>query len=165
MRSRRGDDRMRQREFDDHYMQAALGEARMALDEGEVPIGAVIVAGGRIVGRGHNQVESLRDPTAHAEVLAIGAACESLGVPRLTGATIYVTMEPCAMCAGAIVLARLKRVVYGCADPKAGHCGSLGNICDDSRLNHRASVASGVMADEAGALLRSFFETLRTKAP
>jgi tRNA(adenine34) deaminase len=146
-------------------MSAALDEARSAVDEGEVPVGAVVVLDGRIVGRGHNRTESLGDPTAHAEVLAIGAACSSLGVPRLTGATIYVTMEPCPMCAGAIVLARLKRLVYGCPDPKAGYAGSLGNIVDDPALNHRAAVASGILRDECAALVRSFFESVRRRTP
>ena len=134
------------------------------MDEGEVPVGAVVVVDGRIAGRGHNRVESSGDPTAHAEILAIGSACDSLGVPRLTGGTIYVTMEPCAMCAGAIVLARIERLVYGCRDPKAGYCGSLGSIVDDPRLNHRVAVTSGVKEGECGALLRAFFETVRRGA-
>lgn len=142
-------------------MEAALGEARRALDEGEVPVGAVVVIDDRIVGRGHNQVEGLADPTAHAEVLAIGAAARSLGGPRLTGGTIYVTMEPCAMCAGAIVLARLERLVYGCADPKAGYAGSLGNLADDPALNHRVSITSGVEADRCAGLLSGFFGLIR----
>jgi len=142
-------------------MEAALEEARRALDEGEVPVGAVVVHKGRILGRGHNQVETTWDPTAHAEVIAIGAACRALRVPRLTGGTIYVTMEPCAMCAGAIVLARLARLVYACDDPKAGYCGSLGNIADDPRLNHRVAVTSGILAEASAALLTGFFEGLR----
>ena len=142
-------------------MEIALDEGRRAVDEGEVPVGAVVVADGRVVGRGHNRVESSGDPTAHAEILAIGSACDSLGVPRLTGCTIYVTMEPCAMCAGAIVLARIDRLVYGCRDPKAGFCGSLGSIVDDPRLNHRVAVTSGIMEGECGALLRAFFEKVR----
>jgi tRNA(adenine34) deaminase len=146
---------------DDRWMNAALDEARRAVDEGEVPVGAVVVMGERIVGRGHNRTEALKDPTAHAEVLAIGAAARSLGVPRLTGATIYVTMEPCPMCAGAIVLARLDRLVYGCPDPKAGYAGSLGNIVDDSLLNHRAAVTSGVLRDQCAALVSAFFERVR----
>ena len=145
-------------------MKAALDEALRALDEGEVPVGAVVVLDGRIVGRGHNQVEGLGDPTAHAEVLAIGAAARSMGQPRLTGATIYVTMEPCPMCAGAIVLARLKRLVYGCSDPKSGYCGSLGNIVDDPALNHNVRVRSGVLEKESASLLKRFFDELRQKA-
>jgi tRNA(adenine34) deaminase len=144
-------------------MEAALEEARRALDEGEVPVGAVVVHRGRIVGRGHNQVEAGCDPTAHAEVIAIGAACRALRVPRLTEATLYATMEPCAMCAGAIVQARLARLVYACPDPKAGYCGSLGSIVDDPRLNHRVAVSSGTMSEESAALVSSFFRDLRAK--
>jgi len=145
------------------WMEAALDEARAAFDEGEVPVGAVVVMDGRIVGRGRNQVESSNDPTAHAEIIAIGAATGSLGVPRLTRATLYVTMEPCSMCAGAIVLARLQRLVYGCADPKAGYVGSLANTLDDPRLNHRVAVTSGVKAPECSRLVTSFFQSLRTR--
>jgi tRNA(adenine34) deaminase len=144
-------------------MEAALEEARRALDEGEVPVGAVVVLKGRVLGRGHNQVESTRDPTAHAEIIAVGAACDALRVPRLTGGTIYVTMEPCAMCAGAIVQARLARLVYACSDPKAGYCGSLGNIVDDPGLNHRVAVTSGIMTEASASLLSGFFENLRAK--
>ena len=142
-------------------MIAALDEGRRAVDEGEGPGGAVVVLGGRVSGRGHNRIESSGDPTAHAEILAIGSACHSLGVPRVTMGTIYVTMEPCAMCAGAMVLARLSRLVYGCRDPKAGYCGSLGSIVDDPGLNHRVAVTSGVLEKECGALLRAFFEMVR----
>jgi tRNA(adenine34) deaminase len=142
-------------------MESALEEARAAADEGEVPVGAVVVVGGRIVGRGRNAVERLRDPTAHAEILAIGAASRSLGAPRLTGGTIYATMEPCPMCAGAIVQARLDRLVYGASDPKAGYAGSLGNIVDDPALNHRVAVTSGILADECAAIVSRFFERLR----
>ena len=152
-----------QRKTDERFMKAALDEALKALDEGEVPVGAVVVSDGRIVGRGHNQVEALGDPTAHAEVLAIGAAARSLEGARLTGATIYVTMEPCPMCAGAIVLARLKRLVYACSDPKSGYCGSLGNIVDDPALNHNAKVTSGVLEEESASLLSRFFEKLRVE--
>ena len=145
------------------WMEAALDEARAAYDAGEVPVGAVVVQDGRIVGRGRNQVESTGDPTAHAEIIAIGAATRSLGVPRLTRATLYVTMEPCPMCAGAIILARLERLVYGCTDPKAGYVGSLANTLDDPRLNHRVAVTSGVGASECGALVSSFFKALRAR--
>lgn len=148
---------------DSAFMAVALDEARMALDEGEVPVGAVVVLGGRVLGRGHNQVEATRDPTAHAEIIALGAACRAVEVPRLTGATLYATMEPCPMCAGAIVQARVARLVYACADPRAGYCGSLGNIADDPRLNHRVAVSSGVMAEQASALLAAFFEALRAR--
>jgi len=145
------------------WMEAALDEARAAYDAGEVPVGAVVVQDGRIVGRGRNQVESTGDPTAHAEIIAIGAATRSLRVPRLTRATLYVTMEPCPMCAGAIILARLERLVYGCTDPKAGYVGSLANTLDDPRLNHRVAVTSGVRASECGALVSSFFKALRAR--
>lgn len=148
---------------DRRWMEVALEEARCAFDSGDVPVGAVVVSGGRVVGRGRNRVEHLGDPTAHAEILAIGAATKTLGFPRLTEATIYVTMEPCAMCAGAIVLARLERLVYGCHDPKAGYCGSLGNLVDEPGLNHRVAVTSGVLADTCGALLSSFFERVRLR--
>ncbi len=149
-------------ERDRLWMQAALDEARCALEQGEVPVGAVVVLGDRIIGRGRNRVEETMDPTAHAEIIAIGAATSGLKVPRLTGATIYITMEPCAMCAGAIVLARAKRIVYGCPDPKAGYCGSLGSIPEDSRLNHRVTVTSGVMGDQCASLVSGFFEKLRS---
>ena len=148
---------------DRKWMEVALDEARRAVDDGEVPVGAVVVVDDRIVGRGHNRVESLADPTAHAEILAIGAACRSLGVPRLTGCTLYATIEPCPMCAGAIVQARLKRLVYGCPDPKAGYCGSLGSIVDDPRLNHTLSVTSAVLQEECRSLIVAFFESLRNR--
>jgi tRNA(adenine34) deaminase len=148
-------------ETDIRWMRAALVEARKALDAAEVPVGAVVVMDGRIVGRGHNQVESLGDPTAHAEILAIGAASTAVESLRLTGATIYVTMEPCPMCAGAIVLARFDRLVYGCADPKSGFCGSLGNLVDDPALNHRVPVTSGILEEKSADLLSSFFASLR----
>lgn len=143
------------------WMESALEEARAAADEGEVPVGAVVVVGGRIVGRGRNAVERLADPTAHAEILAIGAASRSVGAPRLTDGTIYVTMEPCPMCAGAIVQARLDRLVYGASDPKAGYAGSLGNIVDDPALNHRVAVTSGVLGAECAAVVSQFFARLR----
>lgn len=144
-------------------MRVALTEAERAPDHGDVPVGAVVVVNERVVGRGHNQVEGLGDPTAHAEILAIGAASRTLGASRLTGAAIYVTMEPCSMCAGAIVLARLDRLVYGCPDPKSGYCGSLGNIADDPALNHRVLVKSGVLEGECAALLSRFFAVLRRR--
>ena len=143
------------------WMNVALVEARLAPDHGDVPVGAVVVANERVVGRGHNQVEGLGDPTAHAEILAIGAASQTLRASRLTGATIYVTMEPCPMCAGAMVLARIDRLVYGCRDPKSGYCGSLGNIVDDPALNHKVSVRSGVLEEECASLMSGFFAELR----
>ena len=150
--------------MDEQWMRVALTEAEMASDSGEVPVGAVVVLDGRIIGRGHNQVEALNDPTAHAEILAIGAASGALGAPRLTGAAIYVTMEPCPMCAGAIVLARLDRLVYGCRDSKSGYCGSLGNIVDDPALNHTVPVRSGVFGEECASLVSRFFEGLRNRS-
>ena len=142
-------------------MQAALAEAEAAESEGEVPIGAVVVLDGRIVGRGHNRVEGSKDPTAHAEIIAIGAAAQTLDSWRLDETTIYVTLEPCHMCAGAIVLARIGRLVYGARDPKAGACGSLAMVPQDLRLNHRVEVVSGVLADDCGGVLEQFFKAKR----
>ncbi|MGE5176345.1 MAG: tRNA adenosine(34) deaminase TadA [Hyphomicrobiales bacterium] len=149
---------------DERFLEAALVEARAAEAEGEVPVGAVVVWDGRIIGRGHNRVEGAQDPTAHAEILAIGAACQTVKTWRLDEATLYVTLEPCHMCAGAIVLARVSRVVYGARDPKAGACGSLAMVPQDLRLNHRAEIFGGVMADECSELLESFFRS-RRRAP
>ena len=149
---------------DDAGMRAALREARMSEARDEVPVGCVIVHDGMIVGRGHNQVESLQDATAHAEVLAIGAASNALGSWRLADCTLYVTLEPCAMCAGAIVLARLGRLVYGAADPKAGACGSVLDVIGERRLNHRVAVTRGVLEPECGELLRAFFRKKRKAA-
>ena len=145
------------------WMLAALAEARRAEAIGEVPIGAVIVLADEIIGRGHNRRESDRDPLAHAEILAIRQAAERIGGWRLSGSTIYVTLEPCAMCAGALVNSRIDRLVYGAADPKAGYCATLGNLVQDPRLNHRLEVTAGVMGDESAALLREFFAELRRK--
>lgn len=145
-------------------MRAALREAERALEEEEAPVGAVLVREGRLIGRGHNRVEALQDPTAHAEIIAIGAACEAMGSRRLEGCTLYVTLEPCPMCAGAIVLARIPRLVFGASDPKTGACGSLMNLVQDDRLNHRVILTSGVLGLECGELLRAFFERLRQKA-
>ena len=142
-------------------MEAALDEARKSAEHGEVPIGAVVVHGDQIVGRGGNRTETLQDPTAHAEILALRAASDRLGSWRLTGATLYVTLEPCAMCAGACVLGRIDRLVYGADDPKAGMCGSLENLVQDTRLNHRVDVVRGVRAEECGELLREFFRARR----
>ena len=149
---------------DEDAMRAALAEARRGLDEGEVPVGCVVVHDGAVVGRCHNQVERLNDATAHAEIVAIGAASAALGSWRLTECTLYVTLEPCAMCAGAIVLARVGRVVYGALDAKAGACGSVLDVLDEPRLNHQPATTSGVLADEAGALLSAFFEKKRRQA-
>jgi len=142
-------------------MAEALAEARRAAGEGEVPIGAVVVAEGRIVGRGRNARERLADPTAHAEVLALQAASRELGRWRLSGATVYATLEPCPMCAGALVNARVDRLVYAIADPKAGAAGTLFDILRDPRLNHRLQVDSGVLAQECAALLQQFFREKR----
>ena len=142
-------------------MRMALAEARQALAENEVPIGAVIVHCGRVVARPHNQRVQLADPTAHAEMLAITQAAEALGDWRLEGATLYVTLEPCPMCAGAILQARIPRVVYGADDPKAGAVRSLFQLLGDARLNHRAEVAAGVLAAECGEILTRFFQQQR----
>ena len=149
---------------DEAGMRAALREAHASLERDEVPVGCVIVHDGMIVGRGHNQVESLQDATAHAEVLAIGAASNALGSWRLADCTLYVTLEPCAMCAGAIVLARLARLVYGAADPKAGACGSVLDVTGERRLNHRVPVTSGVLETDCSELLREFFRKKRKAA-
>lgn len=147
---------------DIRYMRMALQEAKLALEEEEVPIGAVIIDGdGLVLGRGRNQVETLQDPTAHAEILAIGAAANAIDSWRLEGATLYSTLEPCHMCAGAIVLARLDRLVFGAYDPKAGACGSLRNLVQDERLNHQVPITPLVLAEECGALLKDFFRRLR----
>jgi tRNA(adenine34) deaminase len=143
-------------------MMAALAEARRAAEIGEVPIGAVVVREGCVVGRGHNRRESDGDPLAHAEILAIRQAAAVVGGWRLTGCAMYVTLEPCAMCAGALVNGRVERLVYGAPDPKAGFCGTLGNLVQDPRLNHRLEVVAGVLESESAALLRGFFASLRT---
>lgn len=142
-------------------MRAALREAAASEAIDEVPVGCVVVHDGTIVGRGHNQVEALQDATAHAEILAIGAASTALQSWRLVDCTMYVTLEPCAMCAGAIILARVPRLVYGAADPKAGACGSVLDVIHERRLNHRVEVASGLLADECGTLLKRFFARKR----
>jgi tRNA(adenine34) deaminase len=147
--------------MDENWMHEALAQARLAAAEGEVPIGAVVVFQDHIVGRGRNARERLHDPTAHAEVLALQEASRSLGRWRLTGASIYATLEPCFMCAGALVNARIDRLVFAVADPKAGAVGSLFDVVRDPRLNHRVEVESGVLAPECSELLRSFFKSRR----
>ncbi len=142
-------------------MKEALAFARIAFGEQEVPIGAVVVREGRMIGRGRNRREALADPTLHAEIEAIREAAQALGTWRLDGTTLYATVEPCAMCAGAAVNARVTRIVFGCADPKAGYCGTLGNIPEDERLNHRATVEGGLRAAESAELLRLFFAARR----
>ena len=147
----------------DDFMQIALEEAEQALREEEVPIGAVIVHDGRVIARAHNQREQLRDPTAHAEIIALTQAAEAVGSWRLHGCTVFVTLEPCPMCAGALVLARVDRLVYGCDDPKTGAVRSLYNIVQDPRLNHRVEVTCGVMAESCTAQLQEFFRRRRTE--
>ena len=142
-------------------MAAAVDEARLAPDHGDVPVGAVVVADGEIVAVGHNERELRQDPTAHAELLALQRAAVALGHWRLLGTTLYVTLEPCAMCAGAIVLARVPRVVYGTTDPKAGAAGSVLDVLGEPRLNHRPVVEAGPLAAESAALLRAFFAARR----
>lgn len=149
---------------DEQGIRAALREAERALEKDEVPIGCVIVHDGAIIGRGHNQVETLKDATAHAEMIAIGAASAALDSWRLTECTLYVTLEPCSMCAGAIILARVGRLVYGATDPKAGGCGSVTDVVHEPRLNHRVEVTTGVLAEDCGAVLREFFAKKRKKA-
>lgn len=148
---------------DEYYMQLALAEAEKAAALGEVPVGAVIVRDNTVLARAHNLRENEQDATAHAELLAIRQACRATGHWRLEGTTMYVTLEPCAMCAGALVLARVQRLVYGADDPKTGAVVSLMNICNDSRLNHRLEVQGGVGREQSAALLRSFFHELRMK--
>jgi tRNA(adenine34) deaminase len=141
----------------EHFMRLALQEAELALAENEVPVGAVITYGEQIIAAAHNQREQLRDPTAHAEMIAITQAAQSRGSWRLEGCTLYVTLEPCAMCAGAIVQARLPTVVYGAADPKAGAVRTLYRLLEDPRLNHRAEIVPGVLAEPCGQILTRFF--------
>ena len=143
------------------YMRAALKQARAAAEEGEVPVGAVIVAGGRIIARAHNQRERLKDPTAHAEMIALTQAAAALESWRLDGATLYVTLEPCLMCAGALVQARVERVVFGALDPKAGACGSLYQVGLDTRLNHTFELEGGLLEAECAELLQDFFRDRR----
>lgn len=146
---------------DARWMWAAIAEARAAEDAGEVPIGCVLVRGRDVVARGHNLRERAQDPTAHAEIIAIKAAAARLGTWRLSGVTAYVTLEPCPMCAGALVNARVDRVVFGAPDPKAGATGTLYTIGQDARLNHRFELAGGVLAEECGGLLSEFFARIR----
>lgn len=142
-------------------MRAALELAREARAAGEVPVGAVVVSEGRIIGRGYNRPISAHDPTSHAEINALREAARSMGNYRLAGCTLYVTLEPCAMCAGAMMHARIARLVYGAQDPKTGACGSVVDLFADPRLNHHATVTGGVLAAEAGGLLQEFFATRR----
>ena len=147
---------------DERWMEYALKEAEQAHKRNEVPIGAVVIMQNRIIGRGYNQIESLQDPTAHAEIIAITAAATHTGSRRLDQCTMYVTLEPCTMCAGAIVLARIPRLVFGALDPKAGACGTLYNIVNDVRLNHRVETVDGVLVERCSEILKEFFAKVRT---
>ena len=144
-------------------MREALKEAQRAFVKDEVPVGCVVVHKGKIIGRGHNQVEMLKDPTAHAEMLSLTSAASSLGSKWLNEASVYVTIEPCSMCAGAMVLARVKNLFYGAEDPKTGACGSVFKIAHNNKLNHRIKVAKGVLKDECASLLKEFFKRKRSK--
>ncbi|MFQ5771667.1 MAG: tRNA adenosine(34) deaminase TadA, partial [bacterium] len=150
-----------QDKLDEKFMRAAIEAARIAEDNGDVPIGAVIVHQNKIIGKAYNQREQLNDPTAHAEIIALTQAAAALENWHLNGCTMYVTLEPCPMCAGALVLSRMDRLVYGCDDPKTGACKSLYNIVQDERLNHRLEVASGVLAEQCGQQLQEFFAKRR----
>ena len=154
---------MRVQDVDLTGMGLALEEARAAAKAREVPVGAVIMRDGDVIARDQNRILQCGDPTAHAELLVIRQATETLGLRWLDGCTLYVTLEPCAMCAGAMVLARLPRLVFGALDPKTGACGSLRNVVEDKRLNHRIEVHRGVLDDSCGEILRAFFQTLRQK--
>jgi tRNA(adenine34) deaminase len=153
---------LHQDEIDRRFMQEALALARQALDAEDVPIGALVVRRGRIIGRGYNQREKLQDPTAHAEMIALTAAAAHVGHWRLEGCTLYVTLEPCPMCAGALVLARLPRLVYGASDSKAGASGSLFTLTQDPRLNHQVETVAGILAEPSAELLREFFRHRRS---
>jgi tRNA(adenine34) deaminase len=146
---------------DDYFMRLALREAELAGEHEDVPIGAVLVSGGDVAAAAHNERELRQDPTAHAEIIALREAAQAVGSWRLLDAVLYVTLEPCAMCAGAIVLARVSRVVYGAPDPKAGACGSVLDVLAEARLNHRPDVAGGLLAQDCGALLSDFFASRR----
>ncbi len=146
---------------DDYFMRLALREADRALEHEDVPIGAVLVRDGEVVAAAHNERELRQDPTAHAEIIALRGAAQAAGTWRLLDMVLYVTLEPCAMCAGAIVLARVPRVVFGASDPKAGACGSVLDVLGEARLNHRPDVAGGLLAEECGGLLSAFFASRR----
>jgi tRNA(adenine34) deaminase len=146
-----------------YYMQEALKEAQKAFQEEEVPVGSVIVHQGKIIARGHNQVERLKDPTAHAEIIAITSAANYLGTKWLNEDSLYVTIEPCSMCAGAMVLARIENLFFGASDPKTGACGSVVNIANHKKLNHRIKVTKGILESECSSLLKEFFKQKRNK--
>jgi tRNA(adenine34) deaminase len=149
---------------DQQFMQLALEQAQLAWDLGEVPVGAVVVKDGEVIATGFNQPIGKHDPTAHAEIVALRAAAEKLGNYRLPGCELYVTLEPCAMCSGAMMHARLARVVFGAVDPKTGVCGSVINLFDQEQLNHHTEVVGGVLADEASSMLKAFFAERRNAA-
>jgi tRNA(adenine34) deaminase len=149
------------RAAEEGFMAEALAEARAAAADGEIPVGAVVVSGGAVVARGRNRTEAARDPTAHAEIEAIREACKALGRWRLSGCSMYVTAEPCAMCAGALVLARIDKVCIGTANPKGGACVSLRSLLDDERLNHRVEMEMGALQGECAAVMKEFFAGLR----
>ena len=149
--------------IDQLYMRQALKEAQRAFEEDEVPVGTVVVFKGKIIARSYNQVERLKDPTAHAEMLALTSATNFLGTKWLNAASIYVTIEPCSMCAGALVLSRVKNLYFGAKDPKAGACGSVLNIASHKKLNHRIKVAGGILEKECGFLLKEFFKKKRSE--
>ncbi|MGC8739611.1 MAG: tRNA adenosine(34) deaminase TadA [Candidatus Hydrogenedens sp.] len=148
----------------EYYMRQALSEAQKAYEQGEVPVGCIIVYNNSIIARGYNQREKLQDPTAHAEMLAITSASSALGSWRLENTRMYVTLEPCPMCAGAIILSRIPEVYFGAMDPKAGCCGTLMNLLADTRFNHQPIVVPGICADECGSLLTKFFQEIRQKS-
>jgi tRNA(adenine34) deaminase len=150
--------------LDEIYISEALKEARKAFEEDEVPVGAVIVCKNRVIARGYNQVERLKDPTAHAEMIALTSATNFLGTKWLNGSTLYVTIEPCSMCAGALVLARIANICFGAKDPKTGACGSVINIVNNKKLNHRIEVKGGILEEECSLLLKEFFKKKRKKA-
>ena len=145
----------------EYWMNQAFREAEQAYDEGEVPIGAIVVFENKIIGKGHNSIENLQDPTAHAEIIAITAAADHLGSRRLLNTKMYVTVEPCPMCAGAIVQARIPILVYGAPDPKAGACGTLFNVVQDERLNHKVELISGILENKCSLIMSDFFRKLR----
>ncbi len=154
---------MQKSKIDGIYMSEAIKEAKKALEEDEVPVGAVVVHKGKIIARGYNQVERLKDPTAHAEMLALTSATNYLGSKWLNEASLYVTIEPCSMCAGALVLSRIKKVCFGAKDPKTGACGSVTNITSHKKLNHRIKVKKGILEKECASLLKRFFKKKRPR--
>lgn len=153
----------RQAQENKHFMKLAIDQAHIAEENGDVPIGAVVVHKDTIIAKAYNQREQLQDPTAHAEIIALTQAAAAMENWHLNGCTMYVTLEPCCMCAGALVLARIDRLVYGCDDPKAGACKSLYNIVQDERLNHQLEITSGVLENQCSGLLQAFFEKKRTE--